>query len=690
MVVLKKFKKEICYILFILMTIAIFIPIYHKFPQTKVTIALFSAFLLLIILSYFFTELFKKIGNFVIKFRYPIALVVFIICVLLKINMSSIGVYNEILNDRGGNNNDNVWGISRAIRSDEWLVHTPYYFSQKYNDYNKISNFMSLSGQDMIVGYNAPVKDISLLAKPLTWGYILLGNDYGLSWYWCLKLILFSLASFELTMIITKKNKLISCIGVLLIAFAPTMQWWFVPHIVDVVLWSMWLLVLGYHFFTAKNKAYRTLFTILTPLVGSVFVLALFPSLQISLGLLDIALLVLFLIRDKDKITFKKFNFINIFIMILIAGIILGYTLLTSFDAINLLYNTSYPGKRESYGNVGTFSSIFTNLTTFFLPYKDITYLNNCEVSDFIHFAPVLLLIYPIIYKYLKKKKSNDLIVGNGLLVALIISLTFYLIGFPELLAKITLFSYVNRIWTVYGYIAVLFSLWCFYILIKHKEILTNKQKICSLLIFVISYFLIISKQWLEYMPIYIYIIAILIMAFIVFSIYYNLEYLGAFVILSLVIFSSLTINPIRRGSLAITNHPLVDEVKKIYKEDEGYFLTVDSLQLQSLLLANGVKVLNAVNFYPDFDKWEKLDSSKKYYDYYNRYLHMVFKLTDGKNSFKLSNADSLSAGINPKYLKSIDVKYLLVGYDASDILDDNNVKYEVLYNENYYIFKLI
>lgn len=685
----KKNSKLLWYLLALLTIFLVFIPIYYKFPQYKVTMAFEGMLIVLTLLCYFFTNIFKKIGNFLIEFRYPVALIIFILCVLLKINMSSIGMYNVVLNDRGGNNNDNVWGISREIRSDEWLVHTPYYFSQQYNDYKKISNLMSLSGQDMIVGYNAPVKDISLLAKPLTWGYLLLGNDYGLSWYWCLKIILFSLGAFELTMIITKKNKLVSCLGALLIAFAPTMQWWFVPHICDVVLWSIWLLVLAYHFFTAKNKLYRNIFTILTPLTGCVFVLSLFPSLQIPLGLLAILLLVVFLIRDKNTITFKKKNLINILIMIAIAGVILGYTLFTSLEAIKALYSTSYPGKRVSFGNTGTLESIFTNLTTIFLPYKDINYLNNCEVSDFIHFAPIFLLIYPLIYKYLKKKKSNDLIVGNALLVAIIVSLTFYLVGFSEILSKITLFSYVNRIQTVYGFIAVLFSLWCIYVLFKYKDILTNKQKIISLIIFVVVYILIISEQLLSYMPIYVYIIEILVFAFIIFTVYYNLKYLTTALIFLLILFSSFTINPIISGDDALTNHKIIDEAKEIYESDKGYFLTIDTLHMQSLLLANGVDVLNAVNFYPDFAKWEELDEHKENYEYYNRYLHMNFKLTNKKTNFNLITDDNLEININPRDLEKIDVKYLLAPYDVSNTLEDNDVDFETLYNEDYYIYKL-
>ena len=686
---LKKHQRLIeCIIVSIIIFVVIAIMYYGLDHKVK-TIFIGIFLLFMNWLYYFFKDKVLKCINFIIDHRYLIALIIFIICLVFRISGSSINAYNYALNDKADPDSGIIYGKARSIRSDEYIVHTPYYYSQYYNEYNKISNKMSISGQDMIIGYDAPVLDISLLAKPLTWGYLLLGNDYGLSWYWCLKTILFSLGAFELAMIITKKNKLVSCLGVLLIAFAPTMQWWFVPHICDVVLWSIWLLVLAYHFFTAKTTRFRNLLTVLTPLAGCIFVLSLFPSLQIPLGLLAILLLIVFLIRDKDKITFKKKNLINILIMIVIAAIILGYTLFTSLEAIKALYSTSYPGKRVSFGNTGTLGSIFTNLTTIFLPYKDINYLNNCEVSDFIHFAPIFLLIYPLIYKYLKKKKSNDLIVGNALLIAIIVSLTFYLIGFSEILSKITLFSYVNRIETVYGFIAVLFSLWCIYVLFKYKDILTNKQKIISLIMFVVAYILIISEQILSYMPIYVYIIEILVFAFIMFTIYYNLKYLTAALIFFLILFSSFTINPIISGDDALTNHKIIDEAKEIYESDKGYFLTIDTLHIQSLLLANGVDVLNAVNFYPDFAKWEELDEDKENYEYYNRYLHMNFKLTSKKTNFNLITADNLEININPRDLEKIDVKYLLAPYDVSDTLEDNDVDFETLYNEDYYIYKL-
>ena len=128
---------------------------------------------------------------FIIKWRYVVALIVFILCVIFKVHGSSINEYNRLFANYDEYARESVlMGESRAIRSDEWLVHTPYYMSQAYNGFGKSSEQVSMEGQDMIVGYNAPVADITLLAKPFTWGYMLLGNEYGLSWCWCSKLIL--------------------------------------------------------------------------------------------------------------------------------------------------------------------------------------------------------------------------------------------------------------------------------------------------------------------------------------------------------------------------------------------------------------------------------------------------------------------------------------------------------------------
>ncbi|MBR2753950.1 hypothetical protein IKD82_02205 [Candidatus Saccharibacteria bacterium] len=624
---------------------------------------------------------------FCIKWRYLIALIVFVLCVVLKIHGSSIAEYNDLFSGSESYNAEQiVAGDSRTIRSDEWLVHTPYYMSQSYNNFGKTSNMMSIEGQDMIIGYNAPVADITLLAKPFTWGYMLFGNEYGLSWYWCSKVILMLLLSFELCMIITQKNKKISLLGMLLITFAPLVQWWFVPHAADVFFWGMAVLVVAYHFFTAKNLVYKNLFTIIAPLAVITFIIALFPSLQLPVGLVIIALLVAFLIRDKKDITFKK---IDIWRIVGMAGVVIGivgYTIIDSKDAIMKLYNTIYPGKRVSLGGSGGFKSMFTDLTTFVLPYKNITYLNNCEVSNFIHFAPIFMMIYPVFLK--KMKREKNMLVGNTLLISIIVMAAFMLVGFPELLARITFFSYINRMDLAYGFIATLFTVWGID-MVWRKKVLTKKQAILVVVIYAMCYVCFVGQNELSYLDWWQYGIIIIGLTILVYLMLIGRQKLFFIGMGMLIAISGMTINPISRGVSALFDHPLEEKIYEIAEGDrEAYWVASGDIRLSSIGIANGARVINAVNFYPDFKKWELIDPEGERDEIYNRYAHIKIEMTNDETKFIPGpTADIFTLKLNYKDSLKWPIKYLV----TAGKLEGEEKYYKQIYHDTegeYYIYE--
>lgn len=675
---IKKYRRSLELFLIIICYYVALLPIYIKYTQKLAVIILGVLGTLVLLFDFFYPKKAKKICNFILDKRYFIATLVFIICLLFKLHMSSIGCYHYLFKNQATKvEATTILGMSRSIRSDEYMVHTPYYFSQYYNDYKKISKQMSLSGQDMIIGYNSPVKDISLLAKPLTWGYVLLGNEYGLSWYFSLKIILLVLISYEFVMILTKNNKKVSVMGALLISYSPAIQWWLVPHMADVFLWSMTLCVIAYHFFTTNKRWLKNLLTILAPLVLSVFVLALFPSCQIPLGIIALCLFIGALVRDKEQISFEKRDVFRIIYIVVISAIILSYSLLTSLDAIKLLYNTVYPGKRISLGGNYTFRSLFTNLTTLFLPYKESNVLNNCEVSDFIHIVVPCIIIFPLLYKKLKEKKESNLIIGIIIFIALVIEMIFMLIGFNELLAKLTLFSYINRMELIYGFTATLFSLWTIAVLWKYKSILSMKAKVISILIFIIGYTLTITKQNVEYLPFYIYLVEILAFSVFVFFIYQGKQKDSIIILFLILLVSSFTINPIAYGTSSITNYKLIPVVKKTITKKKEYVLATNSLQMQSLLLANGIKTINAVNFYPDLKKWDLIDSKGKYTDVYNRYYHTEVRLTNEKTSFDLKQADMFILNLNVSDIKKWPVRTIVSPVSYDELLNQSNIKFK-------------
>ena len=604
---------------------------------------------------------FLKWGNLFLKYRYLIALVVFVLLVLFKISGSSIGMYNEFFPQDGIERDAYVlFGKSQGVRSDEYVVQTPYYFSQYYNHFGRTSYQMSLGGQDMIIGYNSPVLDISILAKPLVWGYVLFGPQYGLSWYWCLKVILFLLVMYELFMILTKGKKALAVLGSLLVTYAPTIQWFFVPHISDVFLWGMTLVVLGYYFFTAKKRLIKYVTSVLTPLAAIGFVLALYPPLQVPIGLMAIALLIFFLIRDKKEITFQKKEIWKIVLMFLFAFGVILYEFWLSKDAILLLYQTDYPGSRMEVGGYYLLKDLFPDLANLFLPYKSLPYSNACEVSDFYHLGPVCLLLFAFISQKLKKKDLANYRVGVGLIAVLCVEMVFMLAGFPELLSKLTLFSFVNRMESVYGFTAVLFTIYFFYVLSLHDELLSKKEKIISVLLFFFSYFLFITNEQKTFVPIFFYVLEILLFTSILFFALWKKHYLAYGLTLSVILFACFAINPITRGSEALTNHEIVREVAGLPKSKTSTFLTADNIVTSSLLLANGYKVLNAVNYYPDFDKWNLLDPEGNYKTYYNRYLHEVIDIVEEETSYSLITPDSISVHLNLLDIEKLPVDYVL------------------------------
>lgn len=696
---MNKFKEKINYKIIdcILSNFLIFFCIcflYLKYETSYKMILV--GILTLIVNNYriFYYNKFKEIINKIIDKRYIVALLLFIFCLIFKLHGSSIDMYNSFIDTTNEDATSIIIGKAREIRSDEWAVHTPYYFSQKFNDYQKKNSNISYDGQNMILGYNAPVFDITLIGKPFTWGYMLFGNEIGLSWYWCSKLILFVLVSFELCLILTKGNRRVSIIGTLLISFAPPMQWWYVPHMTDAVFWAITILVMAYKFFTINSKRLKILFTILLPcsLIG--FALALFPSFQVPLGLISFALFIGLLIRDKEKITFSKKEFYRlIFVFVCFIGV-LGYFAISSFDDIKLLLNTVYPGSRISTGGNYNLKDLFTNLTTVFLPYKDINESNNCEISSFIQFAPFFLILWPKISPYLKSKgKKLDLLIGKILLFILIIEIIFMLLGFTEFISKITLFSYINRMHLIYGYTAVLFNIWCINIIWENRIEFDKYLIIVSLILLGLLNVTFLSDINLNYLSKWIYILEIIYFMFICYSIIKFNKKISTFLIFLLIVMASFTINPIASGIKPITNHKVSKIINsEISKNKKSVWMATDSFVLANYLVANGAKVANATNFYPDYKKWDLIDKNKNNDFYYNRYINMKFIVTNNETKFELLSADCIQLYINIDDIKNLNIKYILTKENLSEILDVEDIEYSIIYdsdNDKIKIYKL-
>ena len=548
----------------------------------------------------------------------------------------------------------------------------------------------------MIVGFNSPVKDITIIGKPLVWGYILLGNEYGLSWYWMSKLLLIILSAFEMCYILTKKNEKLSLLGSLLIGLSPFIQWWFAPHMPDVILYAMVLFDLMYYFFFTSKEYVKNIMIILIPITVMQYTVALFPSFQVGLGYFIVALFITVVLRDKLLIFKDKKHNIRLALILVLSILLVGYFVINNKNALLYESNTEYPGSRVDYGGKNTIKEIFTDLATPFLSYKEYAapYKNQSEDSTYIHFGFFIIMLLPVLMSQMKKNKDRDYIVGYAFLGILSIYCFFMIFGFPKFLAKITLLSYINRMKMIVGFIMMVLTIWGFNVIEKTKEI-DDKYYYLAVFTYAILLLSFIDNNLINYAPKYCYCTEIVLYACILLFLKNKQYNYGYSILLFILLFSSIAINPIAIGTSGIYNHPSASKIREIANNDkDAYWLGYDSIIYPSFLIANGAKVFNGLNVYPDFKKWEYIDPNDEYKEIWNRYAYIVTSLSDdGENHIKYyTNKDTLKLEINLETLDHFNVKYILTGNDLSsyktnyiylkEIYGDSNIKiYELTRN---------
>lgn len=649
----------------------------------------------------------KRFFNLVLKYRYLIASIIFILLVVFKVNYSSVDWWNNYID--GGGKTSIVAGKARAIRSDEWEVLLPIYLSQvnSPNPFQIINPLVTTSGQNVLITMGAPIKDIYTISKPLHWGILFLEPEYGISWYWNLKIILIILLSFELCMIITKGNKAISFLGTFWIAFSPGLQWWFVQHVGDNVLYFEAIVVSFYYFLRYFSKpGLKILFAILFALSSVGYVTPLYPPFQITFGFLCIIMMLLIFTDYRKKIKFRKSDILIIICTFAFIILMLIHLYLNMKDAIPLMNNTAYPGKRFNTGGGANPYGIISYLTNIFLPYEKFnnmwatlsTEANQCELSSFYNFLPAVLLAFPIFIK--RRGKSATFKYGVAFLVYSLFFLLFSYCSFMSVfIAKITLLSYVTggRAILAYTFSAMLLSIWALAEILRSGAIKRIQGIIISGIV-MIAYF--IGVRWLgitDYRLKY-YVVIILVMTLLSYLLLRAHRYVFSAIMIVIIVVSGATVNPINIGTGVLTKSTISKEIQTVRKSNpNAMWIAVDndyevSGALGTLIYANGARSLAGINNYPDYSKWLLIDPTKKYSNIYNRSAHITFQIVESKTNFQLITDSVFRVNININDIKKLNIKYIVSSKNLEQY-NNSNETFKAIFprdNKNYTIYEVI
>ena len=397
-------------------------------------------------LKKFFVELdeifssrqFDELAQIIFKLRYLIATGIFLLCILIELHGSSIGRYAHIL---GHPELDiNILGVSRQIRSDEWIVFTPFAFSQYFNDFSMTNDIIRGAVTNVFIVYGQAVHHLAMIFRPAQLGYLFLDQGSGLAFFWAGRLIVLFMMSFEFARKILNAKKSLSLLYAVMITFSPLAQWWWAVNSIAELLTAGQGLILFWKLYLRSNDIKRFLFAAGVLWCAGIFIFGIYPAWQVSFGWVFLFCLVAVTLEASDvKETLRRDKtFWLVGLVLMLAPIC--HALYVSRDMIATMLATEYPGSRSTTsGNLPPIISMLYAVSVF-LPFTNIrtsNIANNCDAATFFSVAPLGLIVFLIATI---KRERFDLMMT--LLIGLSMFFTLWeVVEFPHWLSKITFMS---------------------------------------------------------------------------------------------------------------------------------------------------------------------------------------------------------------------------------------------------------
>jgi hypothetical protein len=603
-----------------------------------------------------------------------LCLLFYFLFVALKWHSSSIGNWNQIVNDGGGLDRGIITGKPLQVRSDEWLVYSSFVLSQLHNQ---------MPVENEAVGYgksplalSLPTHHILSYVRPAFWGYYLMGSEHAFSWQWNFKIFPFLITAFLLLMLFTGNQFWLSIFGCVWLFLSSPIQWWSMNT--EIFTYSILALISFIYIFFAQKRIHILAGGIGLFIFGYAYAILLYPAYQVPMAYFLLALLTGYVVLHwktcKTRWTQHRWLRVGACAGSLgLLGILMVLFYQECKETIEVMTNTYYPGKRNETGGQFQFVRLFTDNVGHFMEHGryPAKWNNMSEISSFLMLFPVASVL--LLIDFFRKKKWNPVL--TALFLFQLVVFIWFFIGFPNFLSKLTLFSTspTYRTFYIFGFANVVSTL--LYLGLNKQPVLTTKwtNKVFSALViipvaFLIHYFLnknvdqfFTSTQVLIATGIYSVLVWLLV--------HYHDHHLfrkGFFLAVLLFILPNMTVNPLARGLDPFYENIAYQEIAKIHREDPaGKWLVLGKIQLPNFVKATGANCFNGVQFVPPLDQLHVLDPHMAFDTVYNRYAHIIFSpWVNSRDSvfFQLHQADFYGVYMDPCSFKlsQLGVKYYL------------------------------
>ena len=605
--------------------------------------------------------------------RWTIGGLLILFCTFFEIHGSSISVYANILEHN--ELSDIIFGKYRPIRSDEWLVFTPFAFSQYFTNFSLISDIVRGAPTNMFMTYGQAVWHPAIIFRPAQIGYLFFDTGSGLAFFWTSRLIILFLVSFEFARLFLQVDKKFSVIYAIMIAFSPLAQWWWsVNSIAEILAAGQGVVVCWKLYLEHEENRKRFLYATGFLYAAGVFIFGIYPAWQVSFGYVFLFCLIAVSFQQKNSLqSLWRDKFFWIFgTLIMLTPII--HAVYISRDMIELQMATEYPGRRFTTGGGWSLS---TTLIAFFMygadiivPFKSMINLftNECEAASFFTMAPLGWLMF----FYLRFK--------------LTVTILFFVWEFTNIPAWLAKFSFMsmatnNRVRSAIDF-AQLIMVFRGLTLIKNfpspfvRLVLAEVIAILSVIGMYHAF-----PEWFGIKK------GFSVFAFTSLSIFLILSPMNKknFAVLAILMLGiGATINPVNKGVDVIYKMPVGQKISEIVQQDKkSLWLVVDEgVTLNDFPIMFGAPTINSVNVYPVLERWKKLDPEEKYFKIYNRYAHIIVNLKKEPTAIMAPRADFINLDLNPADLSKLEVKYIFSRNSELENFSTSHVKIQKIFED--------
>lgn len=631
----------------------------------------------------------RKMYAWLDRNRFYIGIGVVVFCVIFEIHGSSLAEWAELLPSNVDMLSDTLFGVPRAVRTDEWGTFTPMSISQAFGDepFSWFSNILRGIDTDMFMVYAQPVATPLIIFRPFLSGFLFFGISRGLAFFWSARLVALILVSYEFFKDITK-NKKYAVMAAALIAWAPLVQWWFaINGLVEMLIFAQLSLIMLKRYMTINIFWKRCVSLLVICICAGGFILTLYPAWQVPVFYIILAVALSIILENHKccKIAGKDI------ISILIAGIVLiisvGTILYISFDTINLVMNTAYPGSRVSVGGNCTWTDLFKSWGNMFFQVKSEGIpINACESSMFMDFFPLGLLLS--VYVLVKQRKKDYLLIF--LLIIVCLMGWYSLVGMPEFLAKLTGLSLSGgpRVLMIAGLVNIILL---FRALSDWDINISLKSALIAAAIFVCAVITASDLYYVDYLSAGQMVFLGVVAAVCVLVLLQKKWKITVALVVIVALLSGAFVNPAQRGTGIIYQFPLAEFLSEAETDnDEKWAVIGCDYPITNYLLMYGLPTINSTNIYPSFETWGKLDQQSKYEDIYNRYSHILLELADGSNTekFELNSTDLFTVNISIEELKILSVKYIFTNESLDEYVQQDQLSL-LAADSGYYIYEI-